>query len=119
MDPIKVRNPVTGQLAGTVDCASASDLASTVARARQAQEKWSRLSFRSRAEVIAGFHDRVLDRSAQVLDAIQLETGKTRRDAFAELVTVAGTARYYLSHAESILAPRRKRGIPSPSKSGF
>jgi succinate-semialdehyde dehydrogenase / glutarate-semialdehyde dehydrogenase len=110
MDPIKVRNPVTGQLAGTVDCASASDLASTVARARQAQEKWSRLSFRSRAKVIAGFHDRVLDRSAQVLDAIQLETGKTRRDAFAELVTVAGTARYYLSHAESILAPRRKRG---------
>jgi succinate-semialdehyde dehydrogenase/glutarate-semialdehyde dehydrogenase len=110
MVPIKIRNPVTGQLAGTVNCASASDLASTVARARQAQQKWSKLPFSSRAKVIAGFHDRILDQSAQVLDTIQMETGKTRRDAFAELVTVAGTARYYLSHGESILASRRKRG---------
>jgi succinate-semialdehyde dehydrogenase/glutarate-semialdehyde dehydrogenase len=118
MDQIKVRNPVTGQLAGSVNCASPSDLASTADRARQAQRKWSKLSFRARTEVIAGFHDRILDRAAQVLDTIQLETGKTRRDAFAEVVSVAGTARYYLSHGESILAPRGKRGaVPLVTRS--
>jgi len=110
MVPIKIRNPVTGELAGTVNPASPSELASTGARARQAQQKWSRLSFRERAGIIARFHDRIIDRSAQILDAIQLETGKTRRDAFAEVVSVAGTARYYLTHGESILAFRKKRG---------
>ena len=118
MAPIKVRNPVTGQLVGTVNGASSSDLAATTARARQAQQKWSKLPFGSRAKVIAGFHDRVLDRSAQVLDVIQQETGKSRRDAFAEVVSVAGTARYYLSHAESILASRGKRGaVPLVTRS--
>ena len=118
MDQIKVRNPVTGELAGTVNCASPSDLSSTAARAREAQRKWSKLSFRARAEVIAGFHDRILDQAAQVLDTIQLETGKTRRDAFAEVVSVAGTARYYLSRGESILAPRAKRGaVPLVTRS--
>src|SRR6188768_3013262 len=102
MVPIKVHNPVTGELAGTVNPASPSDLASTAARARQAQGRWSKLSFRERAVFIARFHDRILDQSAQILDTIQLETGKTRRDAFAEVVSVAGTARYYLAHGESI-----------------
>lgn len=118
MAPIKVRNPVTGQLVGTLNCASASEIAATAARARQAQQNWSKLPFSSRAKVIAGFHDRILDRSAQILDAIQLETGKTRRDAFAEVISVAGTARYYLSHGESILAARGKRGaVPLVTRS--
>jgi len=88
------------------------------ARARQAQQKWSRLPFSTRAGIIAGFHDRVIDRSSQILDTIQNETGKTRRDAFAEVVSVAGTARYYLSHGKSILASRRKRGaVPFVTRS--
>jgi succinate-semialdehyde dehydrogenase/glutarate-semialdehyde dehydrogenase len=118
MAPIKVRNPVTGQVVGTVNGASPSDLAETAARARQSQQKWSKLTFSERAKIIAGFHDRVLDRSALILDTIQMETGKSRRDAFAEVVSVAGTARYYLSHGESILASRAKRGaVPLVARS--
>jgi succinate-semialdehyde dehydrogenase/glutarate-semialdehyde dehydrogenase len=118
MAPIKVRNPVTGQVVGTVNGASLSELAAMGARARQAQQKWSKLPLSSRAKVIAGFHDRILDRSALILDTIQMETGKSRRDAFAEVVSVAGTARYYLSHGESILASRRKRGaVPLVTRS--
>ena len=37
-------------------------------------------------------------KNLQILDTIQAETGKTRRDALAELITVAGTARYYIKH---------------------
>jgi succinate-semialdehyde dehydrogenase/glutarate-semialdehyde dehydrogenase len=110
MTPIKVRNPVTGELVGTVNPASSSDLASMAARAREAQQRWSKRTFRERARAISGFHDRILDQSAPILDTIQLETGKTRRDAFAEVVSVAGTARYYLAHGESILAARSRRG---------
>jgi succinate-semialdehyde dehydrogenase/glutarate-semialdehyde dehydrogenase len=110
VDEIKVRNPATGQLAGSVNPASSSELADSVSRARQAQQEWSKQTFADRASIIARFHDLVIDRSALVLDTIQMETGKTRRDAFAEVVSVAGTARYYLSHGRTFLASSSNRG---------
>src|SRR4029434_9734616 len=85
-------------------------LADSAGRARTAQQSWRRTSYPERARVIARFHDLALERSSKVLDTIQSETGKSRRDALAELVTVAGTARYYLAHGERFLAERRRRG---------
>src|SRR5205823_2793679 len=66
------------------------------------------------AQVVRRFHDLILDRSDSVLDVIQSETGKARRDAFGEVVTVAGTARYYLAHGEEILSSKR-RGPAMPA----
>src|SRR6185295_2990238 len=118
MDTIKVRNPATGELAGSVNPATPSELALTAVQARHAQLKWSKLPFRARAEVIAGFHDRLIDQSSLILDTIQMETGKTRRDALAEVIYVAGTARYYLAHGQSFLASIRNRGaIPIITRS--
>lgn len=55
----------------------------------------------------------MLDRRDLVLDTIQSETGKTRRDALAEVVTVAGTARYYLAHgAEHLQRNERSPAVP-------
>ena len=45
----------------------------------------------------------------RVLDTIQNESGKTRRDALVELLTVAGTLSYYLAHGRRILAADRRR----------
>jgi succinate-semialdehyde dehydrogenase / glutarate-semialdehyde dehydrogenase len=56
------------------------------------------------------FHDLLVDRSGAVLDTIQSETGKARRDALAELVTLAGTARYYIAHGQAFLDSKRRRG---------
>ena len=115
---IEVRNPATGLLSGSVQCTSPVELAAAVGRAREAQKGWYRTSYSNRARIIARFHDLVLDNSARVFDTIQSETGKSRRDALAELVTVAGTARYYLAHGERFLASRRKRGaIPLITRS--
>lgn len=86
------------------------EIGGLVERAGRAQKVWSRLAFSARAEIIRRFHDLALDRSNAVLDTIQSETGKSRRDALAELVTVAGTARYYLAHGQGFLTPQRKRG---------
>src|SRR5690606_14951575 len=92
------------------------DPASIPARAgaaRAAQERWAALAWRDRARVLARFHDLALDRADEVLDTIQSESGKARRDALAELVTVAGTARYYLAHGRGHLAERRAgAGVP-------
>ena len=51
--------------------------------------------------------------SAIDFDTIQSETGKARRDALAEVITVAGTARYYLKNAADHLKPtRRQAAVP-------
>ena len=118
MSTIEVRNPATGRSSGSVECTTLDELAAAIERARRAQKAWSRASYDDRAGIVSRFHDRILERSAQVLDTIQSETGKSRRDALAELVTVAGTARYYLAHGERFLALRRKRGaIPLITRS--
>ncbi|MBK3647616.1 hypothetical protein JHN46_44290, partial [Streptomyces sp. MBT33] len=45
---------------------------------------------RQRAAVLLRFHDLVLERQAEVLDLIQLETGKARRAAWKAFSTSAG-----------------------------
>ena len=109
----EVRNPATGTLVDTVVHAAPADVPGAARRARAAQERWAAQPWRARARVIARFHDLLFERSEQVLDTIQSESGKARRDALAEVVTVAGTARYYLAHGRQHLRDRRARaGVP-------
>ncbi len=84
------------------------DIERAVARARGAQALWKNQQLARRARVIRRFHDLILNRRHEILDTIQSETGKTRRDALAEIVTVAGTSRYYLTHGAEYLQPRRR-----------
>ena len=107
---IEVRNPATSELVGEVTCAADRDVSDAVARARTAQRSWDRQGWEGRVRVIRGFHGLLLAQNTRVLDVIQSETGKTRRDALAELVTVAGTARYYMAYGKKHLADRRGRG---------
>jgi succinate-semialdehyde dehydrogenase / glutarate-semialdehyde dehydrogenase len=56
----------------------------------------------------------VIDERDRILDTIQSETGKARRDALAEVVSVAGTARYYLANgADHLSAKRRGAAVPA------
>jgi len=50
----------------------------------------------------------VLKERNRILDTIQSETGKVRRDALAEIVSVAGTARYYLATGADHLRLRHR-----------
>ncbi|MEZ5332809.1 MAG: aldehyde dehydrogenase family protein [Thermoanaerobaculia bacterium] len=71
-----------------------------MARARRAQREWVRLPVAERARVLSRFHGVLFERRDAILDAIQNETGKTRKDAFGELLAVAATASYYAVHGE-------------------
>ena len=107
---LDVTNPATGEVVASIPLTAPADIAPAAHAARIAQARWEQQSFRDRARVIARFHDLALDRSELVLDTIQSESGKARRDAMAELVTVAGTARYYLAHGRRHLTDKRARG---------
>ena len=57
-----------------------------VARARVAQASWAARPVRERAVFLRRYHDLVLDRADEILDVIQQESGKARRDALLDQI---------------------------------
>ena len=82
----------------------------TFLAARHAQSQWSATPVADRKAIMLAFHDLVLERQAELLDIIQEETGKSRADAFNEVMDVAITARHYAYRAARLLRPRRAKG---------
>lgn len=105
-----VRAPFTGETLAELPLAGPADLDHAVGIARAAQAEWQSVAVKRRSDVIRRFRGMLLDRSDEILDILQLETGKARGHAFEELVDVALVAAYYCRAAPGLLAPRRRRG---------
>src|SRR4029077_9543316 len=107
----------TGEKLADLPESTPEDVASAFERARAAQKAWAALPVRGRAAVLLRFHDLVMARQAEVLDLIQLETGKARLHAHEEVQLVAVTARHYGTKAPAYLRPRGHTGaIPVLTK---
>jgi len=102
--------PFTGEPLGQVPLGTPDDIRDAVDSARQAQLGWAETSFAARARIFLRYHDLVLDRQRQLLDLIQLETGKARKNAFEETADVAIVARYYAHTAAKHLATEKRWG---------
>ncbi|MGW5531073.1 succinic semialdehyde dehydrogenase [Streptomyces xanthochromogenes] len=103
--------PFTGEKLADLPESTPEDVAEAFARARAAQRAWAATPVRARAAVLLRFHDLVLARQAEVLDLIQLETGKARLHAHEEVQAVAVAARHYGRKAPAYLKPRRHTGV--------
>ncbi|WP_282694411.1 succinic semialdehyde dehydrogenase [Streptomyces sp. CC208A] len=103
--------PFTGKKLADLPEATAEDVAEAFERARAAQAAWAATPVRARAAVLLRFHDLVLARQSEVLDLIQLETGKARLHAHEEVLAVAVAARHYGRKASSYLRPKRHTGV--------
>ncbi|HUI58356.1 MAG TPA: succinic semialdehyde dehydrogenase [Bryobacteraceae bacterium] len=109
-EQIEVHAPFTGALLGAIPAAREADLERAVGLARSAQPVWAARRYAARGRIFLRFHDLLLQRQDEVLDLIQLETGKARAHAFEEVLDTAITARYYALRAEKFLRPRRRKG---------
>ncbi|MFF4602085.1 succinic semialdehyde dehydrogenase [Streptomyces sp. NPDC001339] len=103
--------PFTGEKLADLPESAPEDVATAFARARAAQERWARVPVRQRAAVLLRFHDLVLRRQAEVLDLIQLETGKARLHAHEEVQAVAVAARHYGRKGPAYLRPKGHTGV--------
>ncbi|MEV1020937.1 succinic semialdehyde dehydrogenase [Streptomyces sp. NPDC050264] len=109
--------PFTGEKLADLPESTPEDVATAFERARAAQEVWAKTPVRQRAAVLLRFHDLVLARQAEVLDLIQLETGKARLHAHEEVQAVVVAARHYGRKAPSYLKPKRHTGaVPTLTK---
>ncbi|SDS40350.1 succinate-semialdehyde dehydrogenase / glutarate-semialdehyde dehydrogenase [Nocardioides scoriae] len=108
---VVTRTPLTGQPLASVPQSGEADVEEAFARARRAQQAWSRTPLAERAAVLMRLHDLVLDRQDEILDLICWESGKARKDAFDEPLHIALTARYYGRTAKAHLATSRRAGV--------
>ncbi|MFJ9406344.1 succinic semialdehyde dehydrogenase [Streptomyces sp. NPDC101393] len=103
--------PFTGEKLADLPESTPEDVATAFERARAAQAAWAKVPVKQRAAVLLRFHDLVLRRQAEVLDLIQLETGKARLHAHEEVQAVAVAARHYGRKAPSYLGPKGHTGV--------
>ncbi|MBF6593506.1 MAG: succinate-semialdehyde dehydrogenase (NADP(+)) [Thermaceae bacterium] len=109
--PVQViHNPVDNSVLAAVPLCTAEDVSAAVRRAKVAQVAWAKTPARERSKVLFDFHDLLLARQEEVLDIVQLETGKSRRHAFDEIIDCAMNTGYYAVRAPQWLAPRRAGG---------
>jgi len=110
-EPRTTYAPATGQPVAALPTATAADVAKAARAARAAQERWKRTTADERAEILLRYHDLVLDHRQELMELVQLESGKARKQAFEEVAHVALTARYYARKAAEYLAPQGRSGM--------
>lgn len=100
-------SPLTGAVLHELPLSTRADVQVAIDHARSAQRAWARLPIEQRATIILRVHDLVLDRQVQLLDLMQLESGKTRLQAFEEIADIALVARHYGRAGAAHLATKR------------
>lgn len=112
-EEVPVEAPFTGERIGSIPQCERPDVDEAVESARTAQAEWEATPVGERAAVVRRLHDVVLDRQAELMDVVQLEAGKSRRDAHEEVMDLVATARHYAHRARGYLdSERRKGAIP-------
>ncbi|MFB6835773.1 succinic semialdehyde dehydrogenase [Streptomyces sp. NPDC056361] len=102
--------PYTGAPLADLPVSTPEDVEAAFARARSAQKSWAATPIEERKRILLRYHDLVLARRDEALDLMQAENGKTRRDAFLEVVDIGIVSRYYARSAAKYLRPKRRRG---------
>ncbi|HVN11710.1 MAG TPA: succinic semialdehyde dehydrogenase [Kineosporiaceae bacterium] len=103
--------PFTSAPLAELPVSTPDDVRAAVARARSAQPAWAARTPRERAAVLLRLHDLVLVRQSELLDLVQLESGKARGHAYEEVADVAINARWYARHGPSLVADARHPGL--------
>ena len=100
------RNPATGEVLGSFDCASAEDVHATVASARDAQPRWAATSIPQRIHVLRRFQRLLYKQKKEVAELITRETGKPAVEALVtEVMVVLDYVRFCAENAYSFLRP--------------
>jgi succinate-semialdehyde dehydrogenase/glutarate-semialdehyde dehydrogenase len=102
--------PMSGAPLASLPLSTPADVTVAYAGARAAQRSWSRMPMEHRSRIFLRFHDLVLQQQVQLLDLIQLESGKARAHAFEEVADTAIVSRHYARRAAGYLRPRRRQG---------
>jgi len=103
-------NPRTGAVVATHPIASEADVQAAVARAKNAAEWWSALTFAERKVHLNAWKGVVTRRIGELGAMMQAETGKPQGDAILECALAIDHLAWAAGHAEKVL---KRRKVPS------
>jgi acyl-CoA reductase-like NAD-dependent aldehyde dehydrogenase len=110
---VRAVNPANGELLQEFACATPSDIAEAVSRARSAQPDWERRSLKDRLAVVQKFQRLLTERKQQIARVITSESGKPYPEALLTEVLVAlDTARFLRDESYAVL---REESVPHSS----
>lgn len=117
-EAVTIVNPSTGKKIYDLPQLSVGQIAKAVADARIAQPSWANVPVRERAAMLYRLHDLMLENQNNLMDLLQLETGKSRAHAFEEIAGSLGSARYFAKIAPKTLKTQKTiSGVPLLTKS--
>jgi acyl-CoA reductase-like NAD-dependent aldehyde dehydrogenase len=109
---LRVVNPATLELVGTVTTTDPSAVQEIVSEAKLAQAAWGETPLADRCAVLVRVAEAVLERADEIADTVVAETGKPRVEAFTTELFPALDALVWLAReAPKLLAPERA-GFP-------
>jgi len=109
--PVTMTAPFTGQPTATLPQATDADARAAFDRARGVQRDWAKTPIAERQKLLVRLMKLLLDRQEEILNLVQVESGKSRMDAYDEVSGSALAASYYAKHAAKLLGAKRKAGV--------
>jgi acyl-CoA reductase-like NAD-dependent aldehyde dehydrogenase len=120
--PFAMRSPVTGAALSEVSATPLDAIASSVAKARAAQEAWAELDLAKRIKAVSGVKKRILARAAAIATTVHEETGKPEVEALlGEVLASADVVSYWAEAMTDELEPLEVEidQLSYPKKSGL
>ena len=105
-DTITVHNPANGSVAGSVPVDGPETVAAKARELRLFQPEWEAIGPRGRKKWMMKWQDWVLDNADLLTEVLMSETGKSRKDAALEAITIADSIKYWAGNAEEFLADK-------------
>src|SRR5579864_4505 len=101
------RNPATGDILGSFDCAGPDEVRAAVASSRAAQGAWAATPIQRRIEILRRFQRLLYDHKKEVAGIITREMGKPLVESLTtEVIVVLDYARFCAEHAYACLRPQ-------------
>lgn len=112
-DPVRVAvtSPMTAAVLVDLPHSGMPEVDRAFADARAAQPSWAAVPIPQREAILLRLHDLVLAHQDELMDLVQLESGKARAHAFEEVADVALAARHYGRNTAAYLRAGRYPGV--------
>ncbi|MGE5094532.1 MAG: aldehyde dehydrogenase family protein [Betaproteobacteria bacterium] len=107
MASLRILNPATGEVAGTLPADDAKSVRAKYERARASQPEWARVRLKSRLEMIARFRERVVAGTERLAQVLTLEVGKPITQSRNELKGLLPRLDFFLEQAPAVLSARK------------
>jgi len=111
---VDVINPATGELNYRLPQFTKDEVFAATEAARECAPTWAATPVSQREAILLGLHDLMIEHQEELLDVLQLETGKARGHAFEDFAGALNSARHYGKTAHKVLGLKRvKSGAPT------